>query len=74
MVNNLTGWIKSKTVRMMCYWGRFSFRQALIHKAEHLARQWRKLVILREDCIPKSCNECGRIRDKLETSEVFKWP
>mmetsp|Transcript_7214 Transcript_7214/g.12844 ORF Transcript_7214/g.12844 Transcript_7214/m.12844 type:complete len:96 (+) Transcript_7214:1462-1749(+) len=63
---------QSKTVRMICRWGHFSFRQTFIRKAKFF--RWCELYICQEDYTLKTCNECGTILTKLGTSKVFQCP
>ena len=64
--------INSKTVRGMCTWSHFKFREALKSKAE--LYPWCRVVEVGEAYTSKTCEECGDIHHKLGTSKVFKCP
>mmetsp|Transcript_4982 Transcript_4982/g.10368 ORF Transcript_4982/g.10368 Transcript_4982/m.10368 type:complete len:602 (+) Transcript_4982:467-2272(+) len=64
--------ISKKSIRMMCRWSHFGFRQALIHKAEMFP--WCKLVLCQESYTSKTCNECGTLHHNLGASKIFQCP
>lgn len=64
--------LRSKTVRQMCCWSHYSFRQALKEKAELFP--WVKVVVVDEAYTSKTCEECGHIHRKLGGNKTFKCP
>ena len=64
--------IDSKTVRQMCCWSHFAFRQALTTKAQLFP--WCKVVEVDEAYTSKTCDECGFIHQALGSNNTFKCP
>lgn len=63
--------IRSKTVRQMCTWSHYSFRQTLLAKAE--LHPWCKIIICDEAYTSKTCGCCGHIRQSF-SGKTFKCP
>ncbi|CAK9035006.1 Putative transposase A625R [Durusdinium trenchii] len=70
MVKKRNRKIRSKTVRQMACWSHFSFREALKAKAELFP--WVRVVEVNEAYTSKTCEECGKINNKLGGSKTFK--
>ena len=64
--------LHTKTIRSMCTWSHFRFRQTLMAKAECFKGV--KVVIVNEAYTSKTCDECGHIHTKLGGNKVFKCP
>lgn len=64
--------LNSKTVRMMCSWSHYAFREALKAKTEMFP--WVQVVEVDEAYTSKTCEECGHLHQKLGRSKVFKCP
>jgi transposase len=64
--------ISSITVRQMCCWSHFAFREALIAKAALFP--WCTIVEVGEAYTSKTCEECGALHQKLGSNKVFKCP
>jgi len=64
--------LRSKTVRQMCTWAHFRFRQLLIAKAELFP--WCKVIICDEAYTSKTCGQCGQLHQKLGGNKTFKCP
>ena len=64
--------LRSTTVRQMCTWAHFRFRQLLIAKAELFP--WCRVIICDEAYTSKTCSQCGQLHQKLGSSKTFKCP
>lgn len=64
--------ISNKSVRSMCTWSHFRFKQHLHHKAREYTGVHIKDVT--EEWTSKTCSCCGNINDRLGRSKVFKCP
>ena len=64
--------LRTKTVRQMCCWSHYRFRQTLLQKAECFPNV--DVVVVNEAYTSKTCDECGFINRKLGGSKVFKCP
>ncbi|MCP3665417.1 MAG: transposase [Gammaproteobacteria bacterium] len=72
MVKRANRKLLSKTVRQMCSWSHFAFRQALKAKAETCP--WVTVVEVDEAYTSKTCEECGHLHQKLGGNKTFKCP
>lgn len=72
MVKKRNRKIRSKTVRQMCCWSHFAFREALKAKAAFFP--WCKIIEVGEAYTSKTCEECGHLHQTLGSSKVFKCP
>lgn len=72
MVKNRNRKLQTKTVRQMCCWSHYGFREALKTKAALFP--WCKVVEVDEAYTSKTCEECGTINSKLGGNKVFKCP
>jgi putative transposase len=64
--------LRSKTVRQMCTWAHFRFRELLIAKAELFP--WCKVIICDEAYTSKTCGRCGALHQQLQGNKTFKCP
>jgi putative transposase len=64
--------IRSKTVRQMCCWSHYAFREALKNKSALFP--WCKIVEVGEAYTSKTCEECGTLHQKLGGNKIFKCP
>ncbi len=64
--------LQSKTVRQMCCWSHYAFREALKSKA--VLFPWCKIVEVDEAYTSKTCEECGTLNQKLGSSKTFCCP
>lgn len=64
--------LRCKTVRQMCTWSHYSFRQRLLDKAA--LHPWCKVVICDEAYTSKTCGQCGAIHQKLGGNKTFRCP
>lgn len=62
--------ISSKTVRSMCTWSHYRFKQYLNHKSREF--QGVKVVEVTEEWTSKTCSCCGKVDDKLGGKKVYK--
>jgi putative transposase len=69
MVKRRNRKLKSKTIRQMCCWSHFAFREALKSKAALFP--WCAIVEVNEAYTSKTCEECGTLNHKLGGSKVF---
>ena len=72
MVKKSNRKIKTKTVRQMCCWSHYAFREALKNKAALFP--WCTVVEVGEAYTSKTCEECGTLHQKLGSNKVFKCP
>ena len=64
--------IARKTVRGMCTWSHYSFRQALISKAE--LHPWVRVAVVNEAYTSKTCGGCGELHQNLRGNKTFTCP
>ena len=64
--------LHTKTVRSMCTWSHFSFKQTLLNKAQCFP--WSRVVVVGEAYTSKTCDECGGLNQKLGSKKVFTCP
>ena len=64
--------LRAKTVREMCCWSHFAFREAL--KAKAALFPWCKVVEVGEAYTSKTCEECGVLHQKLSGKKTFVCP
>ena len=64
--------LRSKTVRQMCTWSHFTFRQRLVSKAREFPGC--RVVVTSEAYSSKTCGQCGHLHSKLGGSKVFQCP
>lgn len=64
--------LNRKTVRQMCTWSHYAFRQSLLSKAELFP--WVSVVVVDESYTSKTCEECGSLHQKLGGNKKFKCP
>lgn len=62
--------IRKKTVRQMCTWSHYSFRQALFSKAE--LHPWVKVIEYGEHHTTKTCDLCGTLNHNVGGRKTFK--
>ena len=62
--------IRSKTVRAMCSWSHYRFRQRLLSKTREYL--WCRIIETEEPYTSKTCGNCGIINYKLGGSKIFK--
>jgi transposase len=72
MIRRIDRKLHKKTVRSMCTWSHFSFRQILLQKAELFP--WMKVAIVNEAYTSKTCGSCGHIHQKLGGNKTFCCP
>ena len=64
--------LRRKTVRQMCTWSHYSFRQRLFSKAREYPHC--RVVVTSEAYTSKTCGACGVLHTKLGGSKRFKCP
>lgn len=64
--------LNSKTVRGMCNWSHYGFRQLLLNKAELFP--WCKIIVCDEAYTSKTCGRCGLLHEKLGSNKNFLCP
>ena len=62
--------IRKKTVRAMCAWSHYRFRQRLLNKAREYP--WCRVIVTEEPYTSKTCGQCGWIHQKLGGSKIFR--
>ena len=62
----------SKTVRGMCTWAHFRFRERLKAKAELFP--WCNVIECDEVYTSKTCGRCGRINENLGSNKTMRCP
>ncbi len=70
MVKRRNRKLHSNTVRQMCCWSHYAFREALKAKSELFP--WCKVVEVGEAYTSKTCDECGVLNQTLGSNKVFK--
>ncbi len=61
--------LKSKSVRMMCTWYHYAFRELI--KAKAALFPWCSVIEVNEAYTSKTCEECGHIHKELVFNKKF---
>jgi len=69
MIKKVNRKIGSATVRGMCNWAHYRFRQMLLSKVE--LYPWCKVIVVDEHYTSKTCGCCGVIKHNLGTNKNF---
>ena len=68
-VKTMLSSLNSKTTRNMCNWAHYKFKMYLSYLCK---KRGCKLYFVNEDYTSKTCGNCGHIKGRKDTSEIYK--